>query len=101
MINEIIGEPDNWTKEAVDLAKELHSMKTSYAQYAANFSQKLYIYQDALGLEGEEIIKIQTDLAQIRQTINDCSDQMVKTVIVNQPAPHLGDLPKEDVENLG
>lgn len=101
MIDNIIENTDKWTKEAVDLAKELHLMKTSYAQYAANFSQKLYIYQDSLGLEGEEIIRIQTDLAQIRQTINDCADSMVKSLIVNQPAPELGDLPREDVETVG
>lgn len=101
MIDNVIENEGDWTKEALDLAKELHSMKTSYAQYAANFSQKLYIYQDTLKLEGDEIIQIQTDLAQIRQTINSCADSMIKMIVINQPAPELGDLPREDVETVG
>lgn len=98
MIDNVIENEDNWTKEALDLAKELHSMKTSYAQYAANFSQKLYIYQDTLKLEGDDIIQIQTDLAQIRQTINSCADSMIKMIVVNEGTCATGTLPPEDEE---
>jgi len=100
MIQNILKTPSDWTSEAVELAEQLMQMKQSYAAYAATFSQKLYIYQDALGLEGTEIINIQTNLAQMRQTINDCADDIIKQVIINQPSSY-GDLPKEDVETVG
>lgn len=100
MIQKILKTPNDWTKEAVELAEQLMQMKQSYAAYAATFSQKLYTYQDVLGLEGTEIINIQTNLAQIRQTINDCADDIIKEVIINQPSGY-GNLPKEDVETVG
>jgi len=100
MIQEILKTPSNWTNEAVELATELQTMKQSYASMAATFSQKVFLYQDALGLEGEEVIKIQTNLAQMRQTINDCADDIIRLVIINQPSSY-GDLPKEDVETVG
>ena len=100
MIQKILKTPSNWTAEAVELATELQNMKQSYASMAASFSQKVFLYQDALGLEGAEIIKIQTNLAQMRQTINDCADDIIGLVIVNQPSSY-GNLPKEDVETMG
>jgi hypothetical protein len=100
MIQKILKTPSNWTNEAVELATELQNMKQSYASMAATFSQKVFLYQDALGLEGEEVIKIQTNLAQMRQTINDCADDIIGLVIINQPSSY-GDLPKEDVETVG
>jgi uncharacterized phage infection (PIP) family protein YhgE len=100
MIQTILNTPTDWTNEAVELASQLQTMKQSYASMAAAFSQAIYIYQDALGLEGEEVIKIQTNLAQMRQTINDCASQIMELVIVNQPSSY-GDLPKEDVETVG
>jgi hypothetical protein len=100
MIQKILKTPSNWTNEAVELATELQNMKQSYASMAATFSQKVFLYQDALGLEGEEVIKIQTNLAQMRQTINDCAEDIIGLVIINQPSSY-GDLPKEDVETVG
>lgn len=100
MIQEVLKTPTSYTTEAVELAEQLMQMKQSYAAYAATFSQKLYIYQDALGLEGGEIINIQTNLAQMRQTINDCAEDIIKQVIVNQPSSY-GSVPIEDVETMG
>ena len=100
MIQKILKTPEDWTKEAVELATQLQTMRQSYAGMAADFSRKVYLFQDALGLEGEEVIKIQTNLAQMRQTINDCADDIIGLVVINQPSSY-GDLPKEDVETMG
>ena len=100
MIQKILKTPEDWTKEAVELATQLQTMRQSYAGMAADFSRKVYLFQDALGLEGAEVIKIQTNLAQMRQTINDCADHIIGLVIVNQPSSY-GSVPIEDVETMG
>jgi len=96
MLNEILKNEKGWPEEVVVLAKDLSSMNAAYASYAANFSQKLFIYQNILGLDSSDVVAALTEIATIVGVIEQNTDKTIKIVISNQPAPQLGALPKED-----
>lgn len=86
-IKDIAQTPEGWEESVVGLAKQLEAMRKSYAQLAATFSQHLYLQQDELDLDGEDIVLIQTELAEIRQKINANTDKMMARIIINQAGP--------------
>jgi hypothetical protein len=96
MLTQIIENQTNWPEEVVTLAKELHGMNAVYASYAANFSQKLFMQQQKLGLDPSDVIAAITEVASIVGIVEQNSDNAIKIIISNQPAPELGNLPKED-----
>jgi|LakMenEpi03Aug12_release.lakeMendotaPanAssembly.Ray.scaffolds.fasta_scaffold651117_2 hypothetical protein len=96
MLKEIIGNPSAWPAEVNELAQELHVMNAVYAQYAANFSHKLFIHQSKLGLDKEDIVKAIDSIALILCTVEDSSDIAMNVVISNQQSS-LGIVPREDI----
>lgn len=96
MLKEIMDNPSAWPPEVIELAQELHGMNAVYAQYAANFSHKLFIHQDKLGLDKEDIVKALDNIALILCTIRDSSDIAMNVVISNQQSD-LGLVPREDI----
>lgn len=97
MLKEII-ESKGWPQEVMDLANELHQMNAAYTAYAANFSHKLFNHQKTLGLDKDDMVQALTEIAVIIQVIEANCDKAIKIAVSNQPAPHLGNLPKEDAE---
>ena len=87
VIKEIVADKDSWDADVVTLANLLNAMKNSYANHAATFSQQLFLVQDQLDLDAEDIVLIQTELASIRQQINSNTEVMMKRIIINQPGP--------------
>lgn len=96
MLLEIIKNETNWPEEVTQLAKELQQMNAVYASYAANFSQKLFIQQQKLGLDPADVVAAITEIASIVGVVEQNCDNAIKIIISNQPAPELGNLPKED-----
>ena len=85
-----------WPPEVIELAQELHGMNAVYAQYAANFSHKLFIHQGNLGLDREDMVKAIDNIALILCTIRDSSDVAMNVVISNGQSD-LGRVPSEDI----
>lgn len=96
MLKEIMDNPSAWPPEVIELANELHGMNAVYAQYAANFSHKLFIHQGKLGLDKEDMVKALDNIALILCTIRDSSDIAMHVVISNQQSD-LGLVPREDI----
>lgn len=96
MLKEIMDNQSAWSQEVLDLAKELQGMNAVYAQYAANFSHKLFIHQGKLGLDKEDIVKAIANIALILCTVEDSSDTAMRVVISNQQSD-LGQVPREDI----
>jgi hypothetical protein len=96
MLKEIMKNPSAWPEEVIELANELHGMNAVYAQYAANFSHKLFMYQGKLGLDKEDIVKAIADIALILCTVETSSDRAMLVVISNQQSD-LGLVPREDI----
>jgi hypothetical protein len=86
-IKEIMANKAGWSQATVTLTEQLDAMKNSYATLAATFSQHLYLLQDELELDEEDIVFIQKELASIRQQINSNADAMVKRIIINDAGP--------------
>jgi hypothetical protein len=86
-IKEIMENKEGWKTATVTLTEQLFAMKNSYATLAATFSQHLYLLQDELGLDEEDMVLIQTELASIRQQINSNSEAMVERIIINDAGP--------------
>ena len=96
MLKEIMDNQAAWPPEVIELAQELHGMNAAYAQYAANFSHKLFIHQGKLGLDKEDMVKALDNIALILCTIEDASDIAMNVVISNQQSD-LGSIPREDI----
>ena len=96
MLKEIMNNQAAWPPEVIELANELHGMNAVYAQYAANFSHKLFMHQGKLGLDKEDIVKAIADIALILCTVETSSDRAMLVVISNQQSS-LGQVPREDI----
>jgi hypothetical protein len=96
MLLEIIQNEQGWPAEVVSLARDLYSMNTTYAGFAATFAHKLFTDQTKLGLDASDVVAALTEIATIIGVIEMNSDRAIKIVISNQLAPELGALPKED-----